>query len=75
MLMRGGGRSGIQIIFKYDLKGILRSKIKIPTSLGMTRTDGIAFDKEGTVFIGDSQGPIYSGYSLYRIPWKSPSSK
>ena len=73
--MRGGGRSGNQMIFKYDIKGILKSKITIPASLGMTRPDGIAFDEEGKyVFIVDSQGPIYGGYSLYRIPWKALSS-
>jgi len=73
--MRGGGRSGNQMIFKYDMKGILKSKITIPASLGMTRPDGIAFDEEGSVFIVDSQGPLYGGYSLYRIPWKTPPSK
>ena len=85
--MRGRGGSGNQMIFKYDMKGILKSKITIPASLGMTRPDGIAFDKEGKptpaaigfakkgkyVFIVDSQGPLYGGYSLYRIPWKSPA--
>ncbi len=66
--MRGGGTSGNQMIFKYDMEGTLKSKIAIPSSLGMTRPDGIAFDEDGThVFIVDSQGPIDGGYSLYRI--------
>ncbi len=30
----------------------------------------VYFDENGKyVYIVDSQGPIYGGYSLYRIPW------
>ena len=68
--MRGRGTSGNQKIFKYDLEGTLQARITIPASLGMTRPDGIAFDEESNhVYIVDSQGPIYEGFSLYRIPW------
>jgi len=74
--MRGGGTSGNQMIFKYDTEGTLKSKIAIPSSLGMTRPDGIAFDENGThVFIVDSQGPLYGGHSLYRIRWQGSSSE
>ena len=66
--MRGRGTSGDQMIFKYDLEGTLKARITIPASLGMTRPDGIAFDEDKNhLFIVDSQGPIYGGYSLYRI--------
>lgn len=69
--MRGGGTAGNQMIFKYDLKGALESKIVIPSSLGMTRPDGIAFDEDGEhVYIVDSQGPLYDGHSLYRVRWQ-----
>lgn len=69
--MRGGGTVGNQMIFKYDLKGVLESKIVIPSALGMTRPDGIAFDEDGThVYIVDSQGPLYGGHSLYRVRWQ-----
>lgn len=72
--MRGGGTAGNQMIFKYDMEGALMSKIVIPSSLGMTRPDGIAFDQDGKyVYIVDSQGPLYEGHSLYRIRWKDPS--
>lgn len=72
--MRGRGRSGNQMIFQYDLNGSLKARITIPSSLGMTRPDGIVFDENSeNVYIVDSQGPIYGGYSLYRIPWKDPS--
>lgn len=73
--MRGGGTAGNQMIFKYDMEGTLTSKIVIPTSLGLTRPDGIAFSEDGAyVFIVDSQGPLYEGHSLYRIRWKDPGS-
>ena len=72
--MRGGGMAGNQMIFKYDLNGALESKIVIPSSLGMTRPDGIAFDEDGEhVYIVDSQGPLYDGHSLYRVRWKDLS--
>ncbi len=74
--MRSGGTAGNQMIFKVDMDGTLKSRIAIPSSLGMTRPDGIAFDEDGTyVYIVDSQGPLYEGHSLYRIPWKEPSSE
>lgn len=64
------------MIFKYDMEGTLESKIIIPSSLGMTRPDGIAFDEDNRhVYIVDSQGPLYEGHSLYRIRWKEPSSQ
>jgi len=68
--MRGRGTSGNQMLFKYDLEGILKARITIPASLGLTRPDGVAFDEDGKhVYIVDSQGPIHGGHSLYRIPW------
>ena len=68
--MRGRGTSGDQMIFQYDLEGTLKARISIPESLGITRPDGIAFDEDGEyVYIVDSQGPMYQGFSLFRIPW------
>jgi len=71
--MRGGGQAGEQMIFHYGTDGTPLCAITIPAELGMTRPDGIYIDSaDEFIYIVDSQGPIYDGYSLYRIPWTNP---
>lgn len=71
--MRGRGQAGNQMIFNYDPDGTLLCQITIPSELGMTRPDGIAFDEaDEHIYIADSQGPIYGGFSLYKIAWIDP---
>lgn len=69
----GGDQAGNQQIFRYETDGTLLCTITIPAELGLTRPDGIAFDSANAfVYIVDSQGPIYGGHSLYKIPWTNP---
>ena len=69
----GGGQARNQSIFRYKADGTLLCTINIPADLGLTRPDGIAFDSANAfVYIVDSQGPMYGGHSLYKIPWKDP---
>ncbi len=71
--MRGGGQEGDQMIFQYGTGGTALCAITIPASLGMTRPDGIYMDSANEfIYLVDSQGPIYDGSSLYRIPWADP---
>ncbi len=71
--MSGGGSDGGQMIYRYQTDGTLLCAITIPSDLGMTRPDGIAFDSaDEYVYIVDSQGPIYDGSSLYKIAWTNP---
>jgi hypothetical protein len=71
--MSGGGGSGGQMIYRYQTDGTLLCAITIPSELGMTRPDGIAFDStDEYVYLVDSQGPIYDGSSLYKIAWTNP---
>ncbi len=73
--MSRGGQAGNQKIFRYQDDGTLLCAISIPTELGMTRPDGIVFDSSSEfVYVVDSQGPIYGGHSLYKIPWTDPCS-
>lgn len=71
--MSGGGQAGSQMIFQYQTDGTLTCAITIPAELGMTRPDGIYIDSaDEFLYLVDSQGPIYDGYSLYQIPWTNP---
>lgn len=71
--MRGGGQEGNQMIFNYATDGTPLCAVTIPAELGMTRPDGIYIDSaDEFIYLVDSQGPIYDGYSLYRIPWSNP---
>jgi len=71
--MSGGGQGVGQMIYRYQTDGTLLCAITIPSELGMTRPDGIAFDSaDEYVYIVDSQGPIYDGSSLYKIAWTNP---
>lgn len=71
--MSGGGQAGSQMIFHYQNDGTLTCAITIPAELGMTRPDGIYIDSaDEYLYLVDSQGPIYDGYSLYQIPWTNP---
>lgn len=71
--MQGGGQAGQQMIFHYGADGTPICAITIPAELGMTRPDGIYIDSaDEFIYLVDSQGPIYDGYSLYRIPWANP---
>lgn len=71
--MSGGGQAGSQMIFQYQTDGTLMCALTIPADLGMTRPDGIYIDSaDAFLYIVDSQGPIYDGFSLYQIPWTDP---
>lgn len=71
--MSGGGQAGSQMIFQYQTDGTLMCALTIPADLGMTRPDGIYIDSaDEFLYIVDSQGPIYDGFSLYQIPWTDP---
>ncbi|MCB9796628.1 MAG: esterase-like activity of phytase family protein [Alphaproteobacteria bacterium] len=71
--MMGGGQAGEQRIYRYSTEGELLCTLNIPSSLGMTRPDGLYIDSSDSyVYIADSQGPLYGGYSLYKIAWTDP---
>lgn len=67
-----GGTNG-QMIYRYTTEGELLCELEIPTSAGMTRPDGIFIDEDNDlIYIVDSQGPLFNGYSLYRVDWTQP---
>jgi len=69
------GSSG-QKVFQYSVAGELQCTLQIPKSAGMTRPDGIFIDEVNDfLYLVDSQGPLYDGHSLYRIPWTAPCGK
>ncbi|MEI6865626.1 hypothetical protein [Flavicella sp.] len=62
--------SNEQKIYRYKTDGTLLCELSIPSSLNIVRPDGIFIDKANEyVYIADSQGSIYNGYSLYKIVW------
>lgn len=62
--------SNEQKIYRYNTDGTLLCALTIPSSLNIIRPDGIFIDKTNDyIYIADSQGPIYGGYSLYKIAW------
>lgn len=68
--MSGGGQAGGQMIFRYQTDGTLLCALTIPSQLNITRPDGIYIDNaDEYIYIVDSQGPIYGGFSLYKIAW------
>ena len=72
MVTVGGGADG-QMIYRYSTEGELLCELAIPESLGMTRPDGIFIDEDNDmIYIVDSQGPLFGGHSLYRLPWTAP---
>ena len=72
MVTVGGGADGL-MIYRYSTEGELLCELAIPGSLGMTRPDGIFIDEDNDmVYIVDSQGPLFGGHSLYRLPGTAP---
>ena len=53
--------------------GTLNCAIRIPEALNVARSDGIHFTADdSTMYLVDSQGPMYDGFSLYEIAWTDP---
>ena len=53
--------------------GTLNCAIRIPEVLNVARSDGIYITADdATMYLVDSQGPMYDGFSLYEIAWTDP---
>lgn len=65
---------GDQYILRLAISdGALNCAIRIPDALNVARADGIYITADdATVYIVDSQGPMYDGNSLYQIAWSDP---
>ncbi|MEO0561692.1 MAG: hypothetical protein AAF125_06245 [Chloroflexota bacterium] len=64
---------GSQVVYRYTMDGELLCAIDLPSELGMTRPDGIYITSDdANVYLADSQGPLFGGYSMYRIGWTDP---
>ena len=64
------GTGGDQFIYNFTTDGTQNCILTIDSSISIARSDGIYIDNaEEYVYIADSQGPLFDGYSLYRIPW------
>ncbi len=62
-----------QYIFRFNLEGELNCAIGIPEELNMTQPDGIWISSDDQyLYLVDSQGPAFDGYSLYQIAWTDP---
>lgn len=60
-------------IYRYESDGTEICEVTIPEGLGMTRPDGIYIDSNDEyLYLADSQGPLYDGYSMYKIAWTQP---
>lgn len=69
------GGSSSQMIYRYSTEGELLCELEIPSSAGLARPDGIFIDEDNDmVYIVDSQGPLFNGHSMYRVPWNAPCS-
>ena len=55
--------------------GTLNCAIRIPEALNVARSDGIYITADNAMmYLVDSQGPLYDGFSLYEIAWTDPCS-
>lgn len=63
-----------QYILRFDITdGTLNCAIQIPETLNMARPDGIYITADDTtLYVVDSQGPLFDGFSLYKIAWTDP---
>lgn len=63
-----------QYILRFDIADrILNCAILIPEALNVARPDGIYITTDDTtMYLADSQGPLFDGYSLYEIAWTDP---
>lgn len=53
--------------------GTLNCAIRIPETLNVARSDGLYITADdATMYLVDSQGPMYDGFSLYEIAWTDP---
>lgn len=53
--------------------GTLYCAIRIPEELNVARSDGIYITADdATMYLVDSQGPLYDGVSLFEIAWTDP---
>ena len=63
-----------QYILRFDIEeGTLNCAILIPEALNVARPDGIYITADDTImYLADSQGPLFDGYSMYEIAWNDP---
>ncbi|GAB5491659.1 MAG: hypothetical protein Phog2KO_18740 [Phototrophicaceae bacterium] len=63
-----------QYILRLDTAdGTINCAILIPDELNVARPDGIYITADdSTMYLVDSQGPLFDGFSLYEIAWTSP---
>lgn len=63
-----------QYILRMDITdGTLNCAILIPEALNVARSDGIYITADDvTLYIVDSQGPLFDGFSMYEIAWTDP---
>lgn len=63
-----------QYILRFNIEdGTLNCAILIPEDLNVARSDGIYITSDNaTMYLVDSQGPLFDGFSLYAITWTDP---
>ena len=63
-----------QYILRFGMgDGTLNCAIRIPEALNVARSDGIYITADdATLYLVDSQGPLFDGFSLYEIAWTDP---
>ena len=63
-----------QFILRFGLaEGTLNCAIRIPEALNVARPDGVYITADdSTLYLVDSQGPLYDGFSLFAIGWSDP---
>jgi len=63
-----------QYILRFDIAdGTLNCAILIPEALNVARPDGIYITADDTtMYLADSQGPLFDGFSMFEIVWTDP---
>lgn len=63
-----------QYILRFGIAdGALNCAIRIPEALNVARSDGVYITADDqSLYLVDSQGPMYDGFSLYEIAWTDP---
>lgn len=63
-----------QYILRFDIaNGTLNCAILIPQALNVARPDGIFITADDTtMYLADSQGPLFDGFSMFEIAWIDP---
>ncbi len=63
-----------QYILRFAIEdGTLNCAIRIPEALNVARSDGIYITSDDTtLYLVDSQGPMYDGFSMFQIAWTDP---